>query len=298
MIKIVFSQIFYPMTMGLWLLRALQRREDVELYTVGPYTGAWIPWAGGMSVPNRYVTPPALPLPWQGGLPVIPIDFIERHLPWQPDLWLQVDAGWYLRGKPKHGKNVIVGTDPHVLNYDAQRQLADTFYCMQTPYMKDGDKWLPYAYDPTVHYEESQPLEFDACLVGLLYQEREQLIARLRENRLDVHYSIGEIFDEYRELYNRSIFALNWSSRQDLPARVFEGLAMKNVVVSNRVPDLQTLFTEGKHYIGFDSIGEAVEQIVYFNDKEDEAFEIAQAGYEAVKSHTWDARIGQILGDL
>ena len=293
--RIVLSYIHFPFAIGCYFKRALERRDDVELFTVGPYTGAWIPWGGGMNLPAKYVTPPNLPLPANGALPVIPIGFVENQLPWQPDLWLQVDAGWHMRGKPQHGKNVFVATDPHVLNYDNQRDLADTFYCMQSPYMKTGDKHLPYAYDPTVHYPESQPVEFDACLVGLLYQERESLINELRARGLNIHYSIGGIYDEYRQLYNRATFALNWSSQQDLCSRVFEGMAMRRVVVTNRVPDLARFFEDGKDYIGFDSVGEAVEKVMHYRDNPDG---VAENGLEVVKPHTWDARIEAIVNDI
>ena len=297
MIKIVLSYIHFPFALAKYFERALHRRNDVELFTVGPYTGAWIPWAGGINLPAKYAVAPDLPLPANGTLPIIPIGFVEKQLPWTPDLWLQIDAGWSLRGKPQYGKNVFVATDPHVLNYDTQRGLADTFYCMQSPYMQPGDEYLPYAYDPTIHYPEDSLLEFDACLVGLLYQEREQLIAGLRNQGLNVHYSIGPVFDEYREIYNRSTFALNWSSQQDLCARVWEGMAMKRVVVTNRVPDLDKFFLENRDYIGFDSIGEAIEKVLYFH-QDDATKSIAMEGYKAVKPHTWDARIETILNDL
>ena len=38
-IKIAFTQAWFPMTMGMYFLRALERRDDVELWTAGPYTG-------------------------------------------------------------------------------------------------------------------------------------------------------------------------------------------------------------------------------------------------------------------
>lgn len=296
--KVVLSYIHYPMAMGKWFERALRRRDDIELFTVGPYTGAWIPWQGGMNLPVKYAIPPNLPLPANGNLPTVPITWVEQQLPWQPDLWLQVDAGWYLRGRPAHGKNVFIGTDPHCLNYDAQRQLADTFYCMQTPYMKAGDEYLPYAYDPTIHYPEEQPQNYDVCLIGLLYQEREMLINELKRKGLRVYYSIGPVFDEYREIYCQASIAINWSSQKDLCARVFEGMAMRRLVVANRVPDMDRLFDEDKDLMAFSSLGEAVEKIMWAMEEKANILTVTEQGYKAVASHTWDARIETILNDL
>jgi glycosyltransferase involved in cell wall biosynthesis len=277
---------------------ALRRRDDVELFTVGPYSGTWIPWNSGMNLLPKYAIQPNIPIPFNGQPPPVPIAFIEKQLPWQPDLWLQVDAGWYLRGRPTHGKNVIVGTDPHCLDYSYQRSLADTFYCMQACYSKPGDVYLPYAYDPKAHYPEEQPRNYDACLLGLHYENRERLVNELRKRGVNVLYDLGPVFDERRVLECQAPISLAWSSRDDLIARVFEGLAMGRLVVTNRVPDLSRFFQEDEHLIAFSSLGEAVEKIMHYLNKPVEAEEIARAGREAVEPHTWDARVNQILEGL
>lgn len=296
-LRVVFSQIFYPMALGHYFLNALRRRDDVELFTVGPYTGAWIPWNGGMTLPIKYAKPPDLPLPINGGMPCVPIDYIERQLPWQPDLWLQIDAGFYFRGKPQHGKNVIVGTDPHALDYSQQRELADTFCCMQSPYMCPGDVYLPYAYDPAVHYPEAQPRKYDAVLLGIHYEQRNRLVEALRQNGINVYYGQGPIFDEAREVYNQAPIALAWSSKDDLCARVFEGMAMGRVVATNLVPDLFRFFSHD-NLITFKEMGDAVDQIMDYVNSPERIEYISNKAIEAVKPHTYDARIGQIINEL
>lgn len=295
--KVVLSFIYFPMAIGRYFEHALLRRNDVELFTVGPYTGPWIPWNGGMSLKHKYAKQPTLPLP-ADGLKTVPVSFIEHQLPWKPDLWLQVDAGFYLSGKPKHGKNVIVGTDPHVLNYDHQRTLADTFYCMQACYTKPGDKYLPYAYDPLWHCPEDQPRNFDVCLLGLHYPNRNRLVDALRERGVKVYYDLGPSFDEARELYNQAPIGLNWSSLNDLTARVFELLGMRRLAVVNHVPDLGRFFEDGKDLVAFDSLGEAVEKVLYYLEHENERETIVRRGHEMVRPHSWDARIETILGEL
>jgi spore maturation protein CgeB len=211
------------------------------------------------------------------------------------DLWLEVDAGFFLDPKPKKGIVAHVATDPHALNYDRQRQLADFFFNMQTPYMKNGDIYLPYAYDPKVHYPEESEKEYDVCMVGLHYELRTQLVNRLVAEGLNVHYSIGEIFDEYREVYNKSRVAINWSSRLDMNARVWELAAMGIPAVQNTVPDMKTFFVPGEHYLEFTDVDGAVKQVLWALDNYDEAQDMANAAYRKVQPHTWDARIAQIL---
>lgn len=296
--KIVLSSIWYPMSISRYFEAALRRRPDVELFTAGPYTGSWIPWDGGMNLPAKYAKAPDLAIPSSNPIPNhIPISYVEKKLPWTPDLWLQIDAGFHWLGKPQHGKNVIVGTDPHCLNYNSQRQLADTFYCMQTPYMQAGDEYLPYGYDPEWHKPEEQAQQYDVCLIGLHYANRNLLVDELRRRGLKVYYDLGPAFDEARALYNQAPIGLNWSSLKDLTARVFELTAMRRLAVVNYVPDLDRFFKRGQVVV-FETLDEAAEQVMYYHDHPKELAAVAQAGYEAVQPHSWDARIAQILGEL
>lgn len=296
--RVVLSGLFFPMAILRYIEKALRRRDDVELFTVGPYTGSWIPWQGGMNLPSRYAIQPNLSFPMNGNAPVIPTSYIESKLPWKPDLWLQIDAGFYLRGKPTNGKNVIVGTDPHVLNYDNQRKLADSFYCMQAHYAKSGDEYLPYAYDVEYHQPEALAQHYDACLIGLNYPNRNRLVEALRERGVKVFYANGPVYDEARALYNQAPIGLNWSSLEDLTARVFELLGMKRLAVVNDVPDLKRFFRSGVDLITFISLEEAVDQVLYYRDNPDAGRKIANIGHETVKGHTWDHRIEQVLNDI
>lgn len=293
--RVVLSGIFYPMAILRYFEAALKRRDDVELFSAGPYTGAWIPWNGGMNLPAKYANVPGFPLPQNAIHAPVPVEMVEARLPWEPDLWIQVDAGWFLRGRPKHGKNVIVATDPHVLNYAQQRRLADTFYCMQAVYAEAGDEYLPYAYDPVWHAPQEQPRNFDACLLGLHYQQRNELVHQLRQAGLNVHYDLGPCFDEARALYNQAPIGLNWSSKQDLVSRVFELLGMGRLAVVNVVPDLPRFFADGMDLVVFGGLDEAVEKTAYYWRNPDKAREIAEQGRKTVKPHTWDARVAQIL---
>ena len=296
-IRVVVSGIFYPFTMMSYFIRALQRRPDVELVLAGPFTGTSIPWNGGMELPWRYVVTPEIILPSSlVSLGQCHSSIVESQLPWKPDLWIQVDAGFHFLNKPSAEVVAHVATDPHVLRYDVQRTLCDVFFCMQAEYSKAGDVFLPYAYDPSCHYLEDIPKTHDACLIGLLYETRANLVSSLRSAGMSCHNSIGEIYDEYRTLYSQSRVALNWSSLHDVNARTFEAMGMSLPLVTNRIPDLEIHFEEGKHYLGFDTVSEAVSQVRWVLDNPDKAQVIAQQGHELVKhNHTYDARIDKIF---
>jgi hypothetical protein len=296
-IKVCLIGLFYPMAMLRYFERVLKRRNDVELISCGPYTGTWIPWSGGQIVLPKYDKPPTFPLPrdFIRAGKINPSIFIANDDFSDIDLWLEVDAGFYLDPKPKTGIVAHVATDPHALNYDRQRQLADYFFNMQLQYSQGDDIYLPYAYSPDVHYPMDIEKEYDACLIGLHYEHRNMLINRLVSRGLNVHYSIGSIFDEYREINNKSKVGLNWASKLDLNARAFELPAMSICPVQNTVPDMKNFFVAGEHYLEFTDVDSAEKQVMAALADDDMRQEIADNAYRKVQGHTYDARIAEIL---
>lgn len=298
MIDIVLSSIHYPLAMSTYFVRALRRRDDVNLTLIGPTTGNWIPWKGGMTLPGKYAVSPdiPLPLPSQG---IFDPTIAEKVLGREPDLWLQVDAGYRTTRRPKAGVAAHVATDPHVLDYSLARNYSDYFFCMQTPYMDiEKDYWLPYACDPEWHRQfppdRTQPI--DGCLIGILYENRVKLGKALHAAGYKIRMETGLIGEECRQAYRESKIGLNWSSLKDLTARVFEIMGMGICPVINRVPDLTPLFEEGVHYLGFDTLEEAVGQFERAM-KDRELRE--RIGWNATRQvhgvHTWDIRVKQIL---
>jgi glycosyltransferase involved in cell wall biosynthesis len=288
------------MTMARWFWDALDRRNDVEVYSVGPFFDDYIPWNGGMHLPKKYVKVPTVPLPANTAQLRMPYEAVAGQMPEDLDLFLQIDAGWHFVTRP-HAKVVAhIQTDPHVLKglYTLPKSYSDFNFCMQTPYLAEGEQYLPYAYDPTVHYSEEEEKIYDVCLIGLHYNSRSAVMDLLKRKRYKVKYEIGPIFDEYRQAYNQSKVAFSWSSMLDMPARVWEAFALGVPLVTNRIPDLATYFVEGEHYLGFDTISStngAIEMIEFLLNNPEHAQIMANAAHRKVKPHTWDNRINQIL---
>lgn len=298
MLKVVLSGIFYPMAILRYFEAAFERRSDVELWTVGPYTGRQIPWDGGMVLAERYARSPDCPV-GRSIVPTCPFRWAEHYLPWEPDLWVEIDAGFHFTGRPKSGKVAIIGTDPHVLNYSTQRGLADKFFCMQKHYQKPTDIYLPYAADPLWHRRiEVKGSAWDAVLLGIHYQQRDQLVKALEKEGLKVYYGLGPVFDQAHRIYLRTKVGLNWSSLKDLNARVFEILHMGLPLVTNRVPDMGDFFTEGIDYFGFDTIEEAVKQVLKLLENGTLAKRLGDSGAYHAAQNTWDHRVDQILEEM
>jgi len=296
-IKVLCLSIWYPLSMSRYFERAFRRRDDIDFIAAGSYTGSNIPWMGGLNLLEKYAKVPELPLPFPPNVNKISYDFVKAQLPkdWIPDLVLAIDAGVNWTSKPQDGLVATIATDPHCLNYDHQRKISDKFFNMQLCYSQQGDIYLPYAYDKEIHYPIFAEKQYDACLIGLQYENRNRLVNRLRQRGLSVLYETGIVYDEFRVAYNQSRAALSWSSLLDLPARVWEAFALCVPLVTNRVPDLQNFFLEGDHYLGFDTVDEAEHQVMTLLNDPECATEMADRAYRKVEFHTWDQRVEQIL---
>lgn len=283
------------MTIAGYFRTALEKRPDVQLTTCGVFTNDFIPWAGGVRLPMKYVKTVDLPLPQSITAPTW--QMIESKLGKNFDLIINVDAGFHLATKPPVPYALVL-TDPHVLTdwYAKVRPIADFILNMQRYYMQDGDLHLPYCFSPDHHYALSCDKEYDASLIGLHYPQRDTLVREIRARGRKVLYDIGLVYDEYREWNNKAKIGLNWSSLMDINARTFEIMAMKQIPVMNRLPHLEELgLEENKQYLGFDNVQEAVEKVEWALTHEDEANAIALSAYQAVQQHTYDARIEKIF---
>ena len=297
--KILLLYMAYPFAIASYFRHALEKRLDIELVTCGAYTGDQIPWNGGMRLPAKYVKTVDLPLPPQITNPSW--ETVTKKLGDNFDLVLNVDAGFHLRDKPNVPYAVVL-TDPHVLEgwYTGVRPLADKVFNMQRAYFKEGDVHLPYACSPDHHYAMSCDKLYDASLIGLHYEQRDRLVNALRGRGHNVFYDIGQVYDEYREINNKARIGLNWSSLMDINARTFEIMAMRMIPVINRLPHLDELgFEEGRHYLGFDSVEEAVEKFEWALNNPELAGTIKSIAHNHVhENHTYEKRVEQILKEM
>lgn len=296
-IKIGFSYIAYPVAMPRYMLEALLRRDDVEVWVAGPYTGRQIPWLGGMFLPAEYTREPNYSVPMSMP-PTINYDAINGMLPFTPDIWIEGNAGLQTIGRPNAGVYVVIGTDPHVLDYSKARASADIFYAMQRPYMKPGDRWLPYGFDPVIHRKTEKPWEereHGISLVGLPYPDRKAFMNQIRARGYTAFMENGPAYEDAWAIYNNSKLGLNLSSRQDTCARVFELLGMGLPAVLNLVPDLTDMFNDGEDFVGFRGVQDGVNKAIELLEDPVRAQAIAESGHAAVQDHTWDERMEQVL---
>lgn len=291
--KVLMSFKHYPKCGGNFFKWAFEELGH-EVYSVGYFSGKTVPWEGNPEFP-QYVFPPDLA--YSEDIPYFDLDEILPKLPWKPDLIFQVDAGFYLRGKSDI-PNAMFATDPHFLDYNAQQSMVDYFFNPQPSTFKKYPKsiFLPWAYDPNIHKPDLEAEKiYDVVFIGLMYENRKRALDQLSKFCKVFGKNAGIIYDECRTFYNQGKISFNWSSNNDIPMRVFEGMAYGNLVVTNRIEGLDLLFKEGKHYVGFSDVEELVEKVKYYLSHEKEMFKIAEAGYLEVEKHTYIERVKYVI---
>lgn len=317
--NLIVSGRHYPISLMRYWKFALEKLGH-KLYTVGNFYPSvpWRPdidWTPYWDVPDFDIQDPeATSFPAHVAVAMAKADGFNA------DGIVSVDAGFYLENADQTGlKNVIILTDPHALknHYLQSTEHYNTIVSMQHCYRGDYAKnqaggnraihWIPYAADSERHYWAGTDFTnrpYDITIVSaLLYPERLEGLAAMEYAGINVHQASGLLFDEYTKEYQKSVMAFTRSGygKTDLPARFWEGLAMRCLVVVNRLPDLEQLpdLVENRHYVTYESTEELVDKVLYYSKHRDEAFKIASAGYAQLwaSNHFYTQR-AQLLLDV
>ncbi len=162
--------------------------------------------------------------------------------------------------------------------------------------------WLPLGCNPDVHYParvaKTCDIAFAGALVGGVHEERRRLIGALQQ-RFTVRSHQRVYGDALCRACCRGRFVFNHSAVSDLNMRVFETLAMKSVLLTNRDSarnGLLDLFQDGKHLLVYDNENHLVSLVERYLNDETERERIAQAGYDEVMAkHTYAHRVQTML---
>lgn len=300
----------YPVSIARYVKWALEKQGHT-VWSAGPFSPT-IPWRPELDY-TEYVDVPNLELP---DMNAVHVDMVLPYCPFKPDLILSVDAGFYLAGVKETGlPNAIVLTDPHALpeHYMLSTEHYSKIFCMQSyysaPYLVDLQNnprpvWhMPYAFDSDRHFWTGTNFDhrsYDVCLIsGLLYPKRLQGLAAMESAGLTIFQDSGILYENMARAYNQAVISYVQSSEQDLPARFFEGLAMRNLVLVNKVPDLSTIpdLVEGEHYVTYEDTDDLVEKARYYSQHRDEAWAIASRGFAQayIGGHTYTRRTAILL---
>ncbi|WP_152657817.1 glycosyltransferase [Oceanobacillus sp. CFH 90083] len=168
-------------------------------------------------------------------------------------------------------------------------------------------KFFPFAMAKNVFNDDTllQNRPVDITSVGTLdhslYQKRVQAIEKITKKfhsdyQLSFHKRV--FLHDLASAYGQSKIVFNHAADtiKSLNFRIFEGIGCGALVLSDKVPKLDTLLEDGRHLVLFDSHQDLLEKIEYYLTHVDEAQVIASAGYQhLLKYHTYEHRAEMLL---
>lgn len=254
-----------------------------------------------------------------------PMRACDKH-----DLYLFVDDGRedLPMTVPKEGHRACWLIDTH-LGWDTRRAWADNFdtvFCAQKPAadrMRDegvNAHWLPLAchshVDPSrVEFQLEPSLQdvvgklglekrYDTVFVGHTplklvegQHDRVGFLDRVFAAYPNSWYAGGVFFEQAALRYIRGRVGLNYSILDDLNMRFFEIPSYGTCMLANRdaVGWDELGFVEGEHFVGYDTVDEAIAQIQGLLDDPCKRERIARHGKSLVRGqHTYTNRIETI----
>ncbi|HPO15806.1 MAG TPA: glycosyltransferase [Candidatus Hydrogenedentes bacterium] len=162
--------------------------------------------------------------------------------------------------------------------------------------------WLPLGCNPAVHYParvaKTCDIAFAGALVGGVHEERRRLLTALQQ-----HFTMRSHQRVYGDALCRACcrgrFVFNHSAVSDLNMRVFETLAMKSVLLTNRDSErngLLDLFQDGTHLLVYNNEEHLISLVERYLNDDAERLRIAQDGYDEVMAkHTYLHRVQTML---
>jgi len=231
------------------------------------------------------------------------------------DLYLWIDWGedaltGILPYKPicmkDHHPSAYVTSDTH-LGFEYRLEKAKEFdyvFCNQERAVREfGERgvearWLPHAVEPRAYPNKPECIKkYDVGFVGFVtFEKRADALDRIYREFPNFFYG-QRLFEEAAEVYRKSRIVFNTSADDDVNMRLFEVLATGAFLLTEHVPTIGDFgLIDGKHFVSYLDLDDAVAKAMYFLKHEDKREEIAKDGMEAVLAgHTYQHRAKEVL---
>jgi len=224
----------------------------------------------------------------------------------KPDFVLAIDfATHYIFDVNYHPKAIWL-IDTH-LSLICDEVMARSFDIVFVAQKEDYEKlkrkfkyvyWLPLAGDLDYHGKKSLKKIYDIAFVGKLGEgKRKKFLLKLKKEYPNSF--IGEAdCKQIGKIYSQSKIVFNYSIKNDINMRIFEGLISGSMVITNRIKNngFEELFEEGKNIIVFENWNDLKKKIDYYLRNEEEREKIAANGYQkAIQFHKYEDRVKFIL---
>ncbi len=224
----------------------------------------------------------------------------------KPDFILAIDDGrHYILDINYHPKAIWL-IDTH-LSYFCDEIMAKSFdiifVAQKNDVLKLSQKfpfvyWLPLAFDPEWHGKKFLEKIYDLAFIGQLGTGTRKRILKEILAKYPNSYIGSADCEKIGEIYSQAKIVINYSAKNDINMRIFEGLGSGSLVLTNRIIDngFEDLFKEDQNIVTYDNLSTLFSKIDFYLKNEQKREEIAQKGYElAIKFHTYKNRLKFIL---
>lgn len=252
-----------------------ERREYIEIDHLAP--------TGDLSIFGKYDL--HLDIDWgedglTGVLPYKPIELPRPMAVWNSDTHLGYD-------------------------YRLKKSLkADYVFCAQKRAVEEMKRdgvvnpvFLPHAVEPLAYPRaDLASKKYDVCFVGNL-NSKNRVDALHRLFREFPNFFFGKrLFEQAADVLSQSKIVFNISMLDDINMRTFEAMSTGSFLLTNWIPTIEDLFTDGVHLSLYRNEESMIEKARYFIENEQARQTIAEAGYkEVMEKHTFKNRIEHIL---
>lgn len=153
--------------------------------------------------------------------------------------------------------------------------------------------WLPNAYDATLIHPTDDPKRYDIGFCGRLIAGRGEFFQRMQPA---VHVDEWVLGEAMVKAINEYRIHLNRSYNYDINYRCFETCGCRTALVTNRVPGIEKIFTEGVHCRYYATPGQCSEVLRDMLANPSDTLLMAYAAHEHVlKNHTYVNRARTII---
>lgn len=228
---------------------------------------------------------------------------------------LPTDKSWRI---PKDGgKTIYVCSDAHLgpkYRYEKAREFDYVFFNQKRFVEESGVKshFLPHAVYPKAYPHFDIIKKYDVAFIGHIQDEKHDrgfsridLLDRMYREFPNFYFGTrsplkpgANMFEDAAKKFCMSKVVFNISIKDDVNMRVFETMATGSFLLTNYLPTFKDVFGdyEGKLFVTYKTLDEAVEKARYYIEHDEERERIAKAGQdEVLKQHTYAERIKTIM---
>ena len=168
--------------------------------------------------------------------------------------------------------------------------------CGHEKYFKQKCVYFPNAYPDDLIYpldniEKNNNIGFCGNWLN-----RRRWIDLIERNGISVKKDIFVIGDDMVKAINSYKIHFNRNISDDINFRTFETLGCKTLLITNRTPGLEKLFTIGKNIVVYEDENDLINKINFYLNNVEEREKMIQKGYDHVKNnHTYYNRAKQLI---